>query len=175
MITLKGNKVVLRAIEPQDAQLILKWENNEQNWQLSNTLAPFSMHTINQYIEIAHRDIYENKQLRLMIDDLSSGKTIGSIDLFEFDPYNLRAGVGVLINDIGDRKKGLASESLELLIAYCKNHLALKQLFCNIGETNKSSIQLFDSKGFDRTAVKKQWQRISVDKWEDVYFYQLIL
>lgn len=175
MTTLKGNKVVLRAVEPSDSNIIFEWENNEQNWQLSNTLSPFSMHTIEQYIEIADRDIYENKQLRLMIDDLSSDKTIGSIDLFEFDPYHLRAGVGILINDISDRRKGFASESLELLIGYCKNHLALKQLFCSIGEKNKSSIQLFESKGFTRTGVKKQWQRISVDQWGDIYFYQLAL
>ncbi len=174
MIRLKGKKIALRAIEPEDAELIFEWENNELNWQLSNTLVPFSKHIINQYVETAHHDIFENKQLRLMIDELNSKKTIGSIDLFDFDPYNLRAGVGILINDIDDRKKGYAKESLEILINYSKKTLALKQLYCNISEHNKDSISLFENNGFIKTGTKTDWQKISNTIWEDVGFYQLI-
>lgn len=174
MVRLKGNKITLRAIEPADAQLIFDWENNENNWQLSNTLSPFSLHTIEQYVETAHRDIYENKQLRLMIVELESGKTVGSIDLFDFDPYHLRAGVGVLINDTIDRQKGLASEALDILKSYTKDVLALKQLYCTISEKNKNSIELFEAKGFVQNGVQKQWQRVSSEIWEDLRLYQLL-
>ena len=173
MISLKGQKVRLRAVEPSDAKLIFEWENNEQNWQLSQTLVPFSMHTINQYVETAHKDIFENKQLRLMIVDLQSEKTIGSIDLFDFDAYNLKAGVGVLINDASDRKQGFAKESLELLINYSKDVLMLKQLYCNIGVHNLASISLFESCDFIKTGTKKNWERISSNQWEDIFFFQL--
>ncbi len=173
MISLKGQKVRLRAVEPSDAKLIFEWENNEQNWQLSQTLVPFSMHIINQYVETAHKDIFENKQLRLMIVALQSEKTIGSIDLFDFDAYNLKAGVGVLINDISDRKQGFAKESLELLINYSKDVLMLKQLYCNIGVHNLASISLFESCDFIKTGTKKNWERISSNQWEDIFFFQL--
>jgi len=175
MNSLKGNKVILRAIEPNDAQLILEWENNELNWQLSNTITPFSKHIIDSYIEIAHRDIFENKQLRLMIDELDGGKTVGAIDLFDFDPYHLRAGVGILINDDSDKRKGYAKESLDLLIDYSRDILALKQLYCNISINNKASFSLFENCGFLNTGIKKKWQRITSDIWEDIYFFQLML
>ena len=175
MITLKGTKVALRAVEPKDAQLIHKWENNELNWQLSNTLTPFSRHIIDKYVETAHLDIFENKQLRLMIDVIETKQTVGSIDLFDFDPYHLRAGVGILINEDSDRRKGYAKESLELLIDYSKNILGLKQLYCNIAENNKLSISLFNRCGFKQTGVKEKWQKISPDIWIDVYFFQLHL
>lgn len=174
MSHLIGKKISLRAIEPADASLIFEWENNEQNWQLSNTLSPFSFHTIQLYIETAHHDIFENKQLRLMIVETESGKTVGSIDLFDFDPYHLRAGVGILINDTIDRRKGLASEALDLLKVYTKEVLALKQLFCTISENNKKSIALFEAKGFVQNGVQKQWQRVSSEIWEDLRFYQLL-
>ncbi len=174
MNNLKGKHILLRAVEPEDAQIIFDWENNEQNWQLSNTLTPFSKHTIAQYTDVAQQDIFENKQLRLMIDTLDESVTVGSIDLFDFNPFHLRAGVGILINDHSDRKKGLAKESLDLLIKYTRNTLVLRQLFCNIGESNTASIRLFESAGFIKTGVQKQWQRVSQDKWEDVFFYQLV-
>lgn len=175
MISLKGQKIKLRALEPKDIQTVFEWENNERNWQLSNTLVPFSKYSIEQFVEISHKDIFENKQLRLMIDGLEEDKTVGSIDLFDFDPFHLRAGVGILINDKSDRRKGYAAESLEVLISYSKDVLMLKQLYCNISEDNKASIKLFQSKGFVKIGVQKQWQRISPEEWEDVGLYQIIL
>ena len=174
MISLSGKKIRLRAVEPSDSDLILEWENNETNWQLSNTLTPFSKHTIDRYVETAHHDIFENKQLRLMIEELENKKTIGSIDLFDFDPYHLRAGVGILINNKQDRNRGFAKESVNLLINYCKDKLYLNQLYCNISQSNIASIYLFESCGFTQTGVKKAWQRLSHDKWDDVLFYQLL-
>ena len=172
---LKGQKTQLRAVEPEDIQLIFEWENNENNWQLSNTLTPFSKHSIKQFVEVEHRGIFENKQLRLMIDAHSIPKTVGSIDLFDFDPFHLRAGVGILINDLSDRQEGYASEGLDLLIEYAKEVLALNQLYCSISPSNKASIQLFESKGFTHTGTQKLWHRTSKHQWEDIYFYQLIL
>ena len=55
---LKGQNIYLRTIEPSDAQLMLKWENNSENWAVSNTLVPFSEHLILQYVNSA-QDIFE--------------------------------------------------------------------------------------------------------------------
>ena len=171
---LKGNNIVLRAVEPEDIELLFEWENNTDNWKISNTLSPFSRDTMQMYIEIAQKDIFENKQLRLMIDSKDSLKTIGAIDLFDFDPFNQRAGIGVLINDVSDRRKSYASDALNTLIDYAFNVLSLKQLYCNIGVNNKSSILLFEKFGFEKIGVKKQWHRTAHNTWEDELFYQLI-
>lgn len=171
---LNGEKIVLRAVEPEDAELLLEWENNTDNWQISNTISPFSKATMQMYIEIAQKDIFENKQLRLMIDLKDTLRTIGAIDLFDFDPFNQRAGIGILINDTTDRRKAYASDALETLIDYVFNILALKQLYCNIGANNKTSISLFEKFRFEKIGIKKQWQRTTHDKWEDELFYQLI-
>ena len=89
---IKGDKIFLRAMELSDAELMYQWENDMSIWHLSNTLTPFSKFTLEQYVMNAHQDIYTTKQLRLMIDLISERETIGSIDLFEFDPGHRRAG-----------------------------------------------------------------------------------
>jgi diamine N-acetyltransferase len=121
---------------------------------------------LTQYIETAHLDIYSLKQLRLIIAEhqdasgpLKNPKAVGCIDLFDFDPHHLRAGIGVLIADSNDRRKGHASEALTLLINYCFELLNLNQLYCNIAVDNESSILLFKKHGFEITGVKKNWIR----------------
>jgi diamine N-acetyltransferase len=169
---LKGKYVTLRAIEPEDIDLLYAWENDEENWAVSNTQTPFSRFVLEQYISTAHVDIYSAKQLRLMIVD-HENKTVGSIDLFEFDPNNMRAGVGILIADKSDRRKGYASEALTLLTNYCFEILNLHQIYCNITTDNESSILLFQRHGFQITGIKKQWIR-SGSGFKDELLLQLI-
>ena len=175
MKILEGIITRLRAVEPSDSDLIYKWENDSSIWQMSNTIAPFSKHIIDQFVENAQQDIFQTKQLRLMIDktDVKSSETIGTIDIFDFDPLNSRAGIGILIAKETDREKGFASGALEVLINYCFNTLLLHQLFCNICNDNISSINLFKNKGFELVGIKKDWIR-TPEGWKDELMFQLV-
>ena len=172
MQTLKGEKVYLRAIEPSDIDEVYQWENDTSIWHLSNTISPYSRFVLEQYLAEAHQDIYTSKQLRLVIC-MPDGKPIGCIDLFDFDPLNLRAGIGILIVDTADRGKGYASEALALLTAYCRDTLHLHQLYCNISSGNESSLRLFATQGFEVCGVKKEWLR-DKEGWRDESMLQLI-
>lgn len=169
---LKGELIYLRAIEPTDLEPLYLWENDTNVWHLSNTLAPFSKHVLKQYIENARHDIYVTKQLRLIICTGQDGP-VGCIDLFDFDPTHLRAGIGILIGSEAHRGKGYAAEALEILCNYCFSFLHLHQLYCHINADNKISINLFEKTGFKRSGIKKMWNRIN-SGWVDEYFYQLI-
>ena len=169
---LKGDKIYLRTIEPSDAQLMLKWENNPDNWAVSNTMVPFSEHLILQYVNSA-QDIFATKQLRFIICLQENDKPIGTIDLFEYDPLNQKAGIGVLIDEVSERNKGYANEAVQLMIRYSFERLDLHQLFCNIFESNEHSIRLFEKNGFKKTGQKKDWVKIK-GNWETELFYQLI-
>jgi len=172
---MNGSKVSLRALEPDDIEILYKWENDRTIWHLSNTITPLSRFTLEQYVLSAGQDIYATRQLRMMIDlknPVNGIKTIGSIDLFEYEPAHQRAGVGILILE-AFRGKGYASESLELLINYAFETLQLHQLFTNISTDNSESIRLFESKGFQFIGNKKEWNRIH-NKWQDESMFQLI-
>lgn len=169
---LKGENVFLRAIEPSDIDVLYEWENDPANAELSSTQTPFSRFVLEQYITSAHEDIYTAKQLRLIICD-KENKAIGSIDLFDFDPNHLRAGVGILIADKSDRRKGIASEALAILANYCFETLNLHQLYCNIMTDNEGSILLFQKHGFQITGIKKQWIRNGA-VYKDELLLQLI-
>lgn len=172
MTTLKGEHIYLRALEPEDLEFIHAIENDENIWEISNTQTPYSRFLIKQYLEHAHKDIYEVKQLRLVVCNYD-GVTLGLIDLFDFDFKNSRAGVGILVKEPNDRLKGYGKEALKLLIDYSFAHLDLHQLFCNISEDNDASIKLFENQGFEKIGLKKDWNRVN-GTYKSEYILQLI-
>jgi len=172
MLTLKGNKIHLRALEPEDLEFIYQIENDESIWELSNTQTPYSRFILKQYLKNAKQDIYEAKQLRLVISD-KENNPLGLIDIFDFDFKNKRAGIGILIRDKERRGKGYGAEAISLLVDYCFKQLNLHQLYCNINETNEPSLRLFKKAGFKTIGLKKDWN-FSSEGFMNEYLLQLI-
>ncbi|MFT3737275.1 MAG: GNAT family N-acetyltransferase [Breznakibacter sp.] len=167
--------VRLRALEPSDVEILYQWENQMELWVVSNTLTPFSKLQIEKYIKNSALDIFQSKQLRLMVEANEQNNGFipaGMIDLFDFDPYHSRAGVGIMVH-APFRGKGFASEALNLFITYCFGHLGLHQLYCSITMDNHASISLFERSGFELTGIKKDWRKTSKG-FKDEAFYQLI-
>jgi diamine N-acetyltransferase len=172
-MTMHYKDIKLRALEPEDLELLYEWENNDEYWIISNTISPFSRYTLKLYIENSHKNLYETGQLRLMIDLIPEKVTIGTIDIFDFDSYHKRAGVGILIADEKYRHKGYATLGLQCLINYCFDTLQLHQLFCNIIENNTESLELFKKIGFKEIGVKKDWIK-TIDGYLDERMFQLL-
>ncbi|MEZ4786847.1 MAG: GNAT family protein [Flavobacterium haoranii] len=172
-MTLKGQNIFLRALEPEDLEFIYLIENDESIWEVSHTQTPYSKFLIRQYLENAHQDIYEAKQLRLAICKKDTFQAIGLIDLFDYDPQNSRAGIGILIHTESYKNKGIGTEALDLLIKYSFSNLQLHQLYANISTDNEASLQLFTKFGFQKIGVKKQWNKIN-NQYKDEILFQLI-
>ena len=168
---LKGENIHLRALEPSDLDLLYNWENDSSIWKVSQTIAPFSKHTLSQYLESSNQDLFIAKQLRLMIE--KDGIPIGTVELFDYDPLNSRAGLGIWIVKESERRKGYAREALTLMVEYAFFQLKLNQLYCNISSQNKGSINLFSSLDFILVGVKKKWNK-TPEGWEDELLFQIL-
>ena len=153
---LKGERVFLRPVEMEDAPTIAIWENNPENWRVTNTEAPYSLQAIIAHIENV-QNIRQTGELRLLICLSDSEKPIGTVDLNNVDFKHDHAEVGILIGDTNERGKGYAQEALELLIDYADKILALHNLIAYILEDNTPSIHLFQSVGFELVGSLKEW------------------
>lgn len=172
MLTLRGEKIYLRALEPEDLDFVHQIENQEDLWEISATQTPYSRFLIKKYLQNSHRDVYEVKQLRLVISDYDQ-KALGLIDVFDLEPRDRRAALGIVIADPADRSKGYGAESLSLICKYCFTHLALHQVYANVAATNSGSIKLFENHGFHKIGVKKEWNLVN-GTYQDEILYQLI-
>lgn len=168
---LADDQIRLRALEPEDLDVLYGWENNSTLWEVGNTLAPFSRYVLRNYIAESGRSIYEVHQLRLMIEWKAERKAIGIVDLFDFDPHANRAACGILL-DPEYQGKGWGTRALRLLIRYAFDRLALHQLYAHVPETNLFSQRLFLRCGFQRTGTLKEWIRVA-GGFADVQVMQL--
>lgn len=171
---LKNKNIYLRSLEPEDLDFLYQVENNPDIWELSSNQTPYSKFALKQYIErTLSEDIYGLKELRLVICKTQDNATIGLIDLFDFNPKNKRAGIGILISDEKNRNSGYGSQALETLIDYAFDVLQLHQLYCNILSTNQKSINLFLKHNFKQIGVKKDWI-FDGKNYKDEILFQLI-
>lgn len=174
LISLAGTHVRLRALEPADVELLYLWENDPSVWRVSGTTAPFSRHMLERFIEEQRYDLFETRQQRLVIERLTDAQAIGTLDLFDFDPFNRRAGIGILIYASADRRHGYASEALALTCNYVRQSVGMHQIWCNIIPDNAPSLALFRSAGFTEAGLKRDWN-FSPDGFSDELMMQKIL
>jgi len=166
---LSNNFLRLRAPEPEDLELLYEWENMAQYWDSVNTRQPYSRYALKQYISECHKDIYETRQLRLMMTDTTSDKTVGTVDLFDFDLHHSRIALGLFVAP-EYKKKGYASAALQLTEAYVFDFLKINQLYCHIAASNTASITMFTNRNFS-SVVLQQWVRSEKD-FSDVVLFQ---
>lgn len=170
---LNNSQIKLRAVEPEDLDILYKWENSTALWIHGNTLAPYSKLVLRQYInDTIEMDIFQSKQLRLMICLTDSDTTIGTVDLYDIDAYHRRAGIGILIDE-AYRQKQYATQALELMADYAFHFLYLHQLYAYISASNTKSINLFKKLQYREIGTLKDWiQR--TETFEDVCLFQIL-
>lgn len=157
-MNIEGRTIRLRAVEPEDVDLLYVWENDCAVWPVSGTTEPFSRSQMQRFVDRQQNGvgILNDGQLRLIVET-NEGRPVGSIDLFEYDPIHRRAGLGILIYERSDRGRGYAADAVEALTRYARETLRMHQLWCNVGADNEASLRLFEGAGFTRIGVKRDW------------------
>ncbi|GAB6394763.1 MAG: GNAT family N-acetyltransferase [Bacteroidales bacterium] len=173
MELLSNEHIRLRALEPEDLDLLYQWENDSALWELGSTVSPYSRYILRDYISRSHLNIYESKQLRLMIEQRETGERTGMVDLYDFDPHNRKAGVGILL-DARYRGDGYATEALTLIAGYAFSFLKLHQLYAHIPVANEQSKALFLRCGFSVTGKLSDWISSAEKGFTDVWVMQHI-
>ncbi len=153
---LNNETIFLRAVEPEDLDLMYDLENDPEMWFVSSFVEPYSRKALWEYIEESSNDVFADKQLRLMIVLRETNATVGTIDLDNFDPRHSRAGVGIALHRDA-RGRGIAAQALTLLEEYAFRFLRIHQLYAYIPLGNAASLKLFETSGFRQTAVLEDW------------------
>lgn len=152
----------LRKLEPSDLPFLYQWENDAASWSDADTHNPLSQQDLRDYIASTTGDIYRDGQLRLIIEEIDDtdskkgGATVGCIDLFDFDPRNRRAAIGMYVAK-DSRSKGVGKEAVKALEKYAFGHLNLRLLYAVISEKNAACTALYRSLCYQPTAQMPGW------------------
>ena len=146
----------LRAIEPEDLDLLYQLENDRSLWDVGTTNVPYSRYTLHDYIATSSDDIFADRQVRLIIEDVRTRKTVGICDLVRFDPQHHRAETGIVVMR-DNRRKGYALTALTLLADYALRVVHLHQLYAVVAADNEAAVNLFRKAGYEVQAELRDW------------------
>ncbi len=163
--------ISLRALEPEDLELLYTIENNPEIWSLGTHEAPFSRYALRRYLEEQPSDIFSTHSLRLVITEKK--KAIGLIDLYNYDAISRSAEVGIALLKEA-QGKGYSSTALLLLEEHASTILNIRMLYAKIpAKRNPASISLFTKRGFKQVATLPKWHYFN-GKYEDLDLLQKI-
>ena len=172
MAYLENDNLLLRALEPEDLDILYAWENNAELWKYGSTLTPYSKFALRDYLTQSLQGFMHTRQLRLMVIEKESQTTAGTVDLFDYDPIHQRACIGILV-DVPFRRKGYGEEMLYLTAEYAFSILHLNQLYAYIPVSNANSFNLLSKCGYEQAGLLKHWIK-TANGFEDVYLMQLV-
>lgn len=153
---LENIRIRLRAVEPEDLDVLYNIENDTRFWEHGVTTVPYSHYALSRFICESHQDLFVDGQLRLMIENKFNMMVCGCIDLISFDVRNSRAEVGILVLPSVQRQH-IATEAVGLLEDYAFCFLRLHLLYAYVTIGNLPAMRLFHKCGFVKSAVLPDW------------------
>lgn len=163
----------LRAVEPEDLELLYRIENDPDLWEVSRATGPYSRYQLKQYITQNQNDFFVDHQLRLMIEVSGVEGPVGMLDFCDYSPLNRRAEVGIVIDAV-HRAKGIGLRTLRWAEHHAFGCLGLHQLYAFVAVDNTASLRLFEAAGYERSAVLRDWVRTAAGTYTDVVLMQLV-
>lgn len=146
--------IKLRKIEPQDVPFLYQWENDAMVWADGSNHNPLSQKDLRDYVDNSTGDIYKDGQLRLIIE--KDGYTIGCADLFDLDPRNRRAAIGLYIAP-EFRGKGYGTQTLADLERYAFGFLHLRTIYSVVRVDNQACKKAHEQAQFTPSSILRGW------------------
>lgn len=151
----RKTKVSIRAVEPEDLDVLFEIENDDHDWNVGVTNVPYSRSILLDYITNASGDIYTDKQVRLMVEN-GDKVTVGIVDLTNFSPSHLRAELGIVIRK-EFRHQGYGEQVVRKVCEYGRSVLHLHQIYAVVPKDNEFCSKMLENVGFQANVVLKDW------------------
>lgn len=167
------DEIILRALEPEDLEVLYSVENDIELWSVGYTTVPYSRYLLHDYIANSTCDIYADRQVRLMVETSDGGEVVGIVDITGYEPRHNRAELGLVVRK-QYRNKGYGHLIVEKMISYAHEVIHLHQLYIVVDSDNTSSIELFRKCGFSVSHQLKDWL-YDGEKYRNAVFLTLFL
>jgi len=168
---ISGKKCYLSPCQPADALKWAEWLND-----LEVTLPLGDEAYIPAGVESLRTDIEEiitKQQQVFSIVDAENDRLIGRCLLFNIDPVNRSAMLGIFIGEKAYWGKGYGQEATRLLLDYGFNLLNLHNIMLGVFSFNERAIQAYRKVGFKEMGRRRE-ARIIGDRKFDVVFMDML-
>lgn len=162
-----GEKVVLRAIEYDDIEMLRETTNDPNTERMIGGWSfPISKENQKKWYDAITND---SNNLRFVIQTLDSNEAIGMVNLVNIDWKNRSAFHGIRLCPNAPKRRGYGTDAVLALMRYAFEELQLVRLDGSWVENNESSIHLYEKLGW-KIEGKKSKAKFTRGKYYDVYF-----
>lgn len=170
-LILHGTRVILVPYLQQHVKKYNEWMQSQQLQELTES-EPLTLDEEHEMQASWRED--EDKCTFILID-----KTLMSPDLQHQDLNAMCGDVNIYLNDhesrsvaeievmvaeVGSRKKGIAREAVEIMMAYAAQDLNVTTFVAKILETNEPSIRLFEALGYCLTKRVQAFKEVHLQR-----------
>jgi ribosomal-protein-alanine N-acetyltransferase len=147
------SRVFLRALEPEDFELIYRWHHDEKmTSQLSGNVYFISKARERKWTEEKSLDDQKSLYLGICLSEL--GEMIGYLSMSDIDLRNRKAEwTGLVIGKEELWSKGYGTEAAALMLEYGFGQMNLHRIYGYCLEEHASSIRMFEKLGFKKEGV----------------------
>ena len=144
-------RVYLRALEPDDYKVTIKWRNDDETWSMVGGPKYFvSSEYEKQWILNA---INNKNEIRLGICLKENDELIGLCSLTEIDWINKNAQSSIMIGEKINKGKNCGTEGELLLLQYAFYERGFERIWAKILEKNNASIKMHEKCGFRKEGI----------------------
>ena len=143
---LRSERVYLRALEPEDAELVHAWYEHADTARLMGEM-PRSL--ARRRADAASATGEEGRDwFSFVICLVADDRPIGRADVFEIDRYNGSAGFGLAIGEHDVRGGGLGTEAVDVIVDFCFGQLRLERVWLVTDSVNVRAQHVYEKAGF---------------------------
>jgi diamine N-acetyltransferase len=169
---IRGERIVLRAIEREDLPNYVQWLNDPVVLEYFGEFVPLSLAQEEQWYE---QMLQDQKQRNFAIE--YEGQHIGGAGFANIDGRNQSAEVGLLIGNPALWDQGLGREVLQMLLDFGFCQMNLHRIYLQVLAENRRAVHLYETLGFQHEGRWRQaefrhghfqdrlWMGILRDEW----------
>lgn len=150
-------KIILRALEPEDLELLYTIENDSDTWDICSARVNYSRYAIKQYLAQQPQEISTAGEVRLVITDSETNEAVGIIDLTNYSATNRSAEIGItLLRE--HRGKGYGRAAIKAMERYAKEAGNLRMIYAHtLADRNSVAKNMFLHSNYTPVAVLPEW------------------
>lgn len=162
--------VTLRPLEPDDIDLLYRWDLDIELNILKGWTPRRSLH--------AFRQVYEQRIIQTSDTNIRFGiqyedHLVGFVELGLIDHEQQRAAIGIAIGDKQVWGRGIGTTALRLILDYGFTVQGLERVYAEIYGFNARSLRLMQRAGFQQEGMLRQHE-LHNGKRQDLYIFGLL-
>ncbi len=143
---IRGEKVVLRAIEPEDGEDFHKFINDEESNKTRGVFHPMSKTAVFEYLK--NESTNSSEKLTFAIEDAKDRKLLGLIGLRGVCGRSRRAEIWIYIGKKEKWGSGFGKDALSTLIRYAFDQMNLHRIWLECDPSYEKIMAAYEKVGF---------------------------